>query len=218
MLYLGIDPSFTKTGLCLLDTTSKKIVVDFVSPSGTNDDYREIVRRMSSIRDGIDDIVGRHCCGGIDNMCAVIEEPLSSSMKASRLGMLSGFLIANMIPDQRLGNIYTVDPAYIAWLVRPYAKKHKIGNKKTASRVVANLIINYLGNEFGYSLSILNSKLDKKGNPKKRIMSHDEGEAFILVFTMMRHMGVFEDVTGLNKFLCNISNNFLNDPKIRLLK
>jgi len=210
MVYVGIDPSFTKTGVCILDTELKQIKFVSISPPETNATYKLTLDRSAYISLNIIkhlDIKKQHAI--------ILEEPLITSLKASSMGILSGVLAWSLIHMSNIDNMYSITPQYVSWLNSPIKKRNGI-SKKNASRLVGRAVLNFFIEELEYSVEIYNSKLIKTGKMKKRVISHDEYEALLLLTALLRHEGFMskEDMNHLYK----INTNFRKIPKAYMFK
>jgi Holliday junction resolvasome RuvABC endonuclease subunit len=209
MLYVGIDPSFSKTGVCYFDQEAKTITFNAISPDGTNDSYKAALDRSGQIVLEVLRQLSTH-----ENATCIIEEPLMSSFKASRLGILSGVVVWSLAFMPNIKYIWSVTPTYIARTNANIVKGQGI-NKKQASLFVALSILDYLGQE-GYKIDILNNKYNKDGSMKARKLSHDEAEALILTLLLMLETGVLEDKIIAKMY--EVNKNFLKRQTITLLK
>lgn len=208
MLFVGIDPSFSKTGVCYLDTEDKTIKFVAISPPGNNEDYKQALDRSAYIALNII----KHL--GLKKQCNIIfEEPLLSSQKASRLGILSGVLAWSLAFTPTVKKLSTISPAFVARFNKPVAKAKGL-DKKDASRFVAHEVINYLANKLNYEIEIYNDKINKDGSMKHRMLSHDEAEAFIMMLALMSNSGFFSKDELKDLILINQSfakkHNILN--------
>jgi hypothetical protein len=210
MLYVGIDPSFTKTGTCYLDTDKKTILFNAISPDGKNEDYIKTIERASYVSL---EIIKRLSIRG--QVKVILEEPLAMSMKASRLGILSGLLGLSLLLVPSIERIYTISPSYIARLNNPIAKRKGL-SKKVASQYVVEKILSYMQESMGYEIIIHNDKLNKDGSQKKRKLSHDEAESFILLLRMLDEENFIDK--DFKKELVSINRNFNKEQKLNLLK
>lgn len=197
MVYIGVDPSYTKTGVCCVDTTNKKIVFKSLSPKGTNKDYKEAVVRSEFVADSINEIINKY-----GRPKVIIEEPLNSSFKASRLGILSGVIVRSLTVNENVVEVLSIPPSYVYSINRPIIKEESL-NKKKASVALAKEIIKYFkGN--GYSIE---TDGGTKKNRKRAVISHDEAEAFIIACSIIEEKDIKE---SLNK----INIGFSSEPKI----
>lgn len=209
MVYFGVDPSFTKTGVCYIDVEQKKIVFNAISPPGTNESYQKALQRSGHIAlNLIQELDLAKPSYGI------IEEPLMSTFKASRLGILSGIVVWTLAFMPSIKKIYSLTPTYISRTNKEVIKREGI-NKKQASIHVVLGMLQVLQDE-GYSIEIKNDKYNKDGSEKVRKLSHDEAEAFILVFTLIQKLRAFEP--KLIEKLLNINQGLRLKANLMLLK
>jgi hypothetical protein len=187
MIYIGIDPSFTNTGVCYFDPDNKKIKFVGFKPKGTNDSYKDTLDRSAKVALTIlkqSDLT--------EDTTVIIEEPLMKSMKASSLGILSGVVIWTLAFMPNIVNIYSINPRYISSVNSDIRKSLKM-SKKDASRHVASEILSYLKEELDYSVEIYNDKTNKDGSTRQRVLSHDEAEAFIFVISLLIDLKFFNN-------------------------
>ena len=183
MLYLGIDPSFTNTGVCILDTESKHIKFLAVKPPGTNENYKATLDRSA--------YVALNILQHIDvkkESKVIIEEPLVTSMMASRLGILSAIVVWSLAFMPTIKKMYSVIPNYVSNLNKNIAKRLGMNKKKT-SQHVAHQVLDYFEKEKGYTVEIYNDIINKDGSVRKRVLSHDEAESLLILITLLRYDG-----------------------------
>jgi len=208
MLLCAIDPSFTKTGITVLDLSNKQIDFYTISPVGTNDNFLLTLNRASFIADKIEELI-------TSDTIVITEEPLFSSIKASSLGILAGILYSKLNSTEKIKELYSIKPSYVAHLNTPIAKKFKL-NKKQASLYVVNSIIDKL-REVGFTININNpDKLKKDGTEKVRKLSHDEAESFLILLVLLRYKGLIN--SDIDEFLFAINERFKNKQNIEKLK
>ena len=94
-----------------------------------------------------------------EDVTAIVEEPLMSSFKASRLGILSGVVVWSLAFMPNIKKLYSVTPTYIARTNANIAKSQKL-TKKQASLWVALEILDYMVSK-GWQVTILNNKYNK---------------------------------------------------------
>lgn len=209
MIYIGVDPSFTKTGVCYLNTRTKEIVFNAISPPGTNDTYKDTLDRSGLVAIGV--------LKNIDMMrdaVAIIEEPLVSSIKASSLGILSGIVAWSLAFMPSIKRVYSVSPTYISSMNRKIAKSNSL-NKKQASLYIVSALLE-LFSDYGYRIRILNDKYNKDGTMKARKLSHDEAEAFMLTLLLMLETNALED--EIRSKLSSINKEYAKKQTITKLK
>jgi hypothetical protein len=188
MIIAAVDPSFSRTGIALLDTDNKKLIFNFVSPPGTNTDYASTVARSAIIISGILATVKQY-----PHVTLIYEEPLLTSMKASGLGVLSGIIAMGMTAIPQVNPIYTVRPSAVSQINSILASKNKSMTKKQISLQVVRSFIEYLEQQ-GFSIEYLTDKKNKDGSFKTRKLTHDEAEAFYILVFMLRHLEASKDL------------------------
>lgn len=210
MIYAGVDPSFTKTGVCLLDTELKKIKFIAICPEGKNIDYKHTLDRSAFVAVSII----RHLDLNKDSI-VILEEPLLSSIKASSLGILSGVVAWSLSFIPSIKALYSIKPTYVAGLNRQLAKRLGL-TKKAASQYVASKVLEFLVETKGYDIELYTSIINKDGQPKKRSLSHDEAEAFLLLTALLQNKDFFT-IDDMNK-LASINIAFKKQISITKIK
>lgn len=210
MIYIGVDPSFTNTGVCYLDIDKKEIKFVAISPNGKNDHYVDILNRSANVALNII----RHSDLSKD-VSVVIEEPLMVSQRASSLGMLSGIITWTMAFMPSIKEIYSLNPRHISGM-NNHLKKRLGMTAKGVSRYLAAEILEYLVNEYNYSIDIYNDKTNKDGSMRKRVLSHDEAEAFLLLIALLIEKGFFNS-KDMSK-LASLNKKLKRKPNITLIK
>ena len=197
--FVGIDPSYSKTGVCRIDVEAKEIVFTSISPKGTNKTYADAVHRALYIADNIIKFVDAD-----SDISYVLEEPLVMSQMASRLGILSGVIITTLKKSIHPHNkIYTVNPVGITQLNSALANREKL-TKKQLSMKIATDILEYLESE-GFNIKITALKYNKDGSSRKRKLSHDEAEALLLTLLLIHKLECedfkkyWEEIYKINK-------------------
>jgi Holliday junction resolvasome RuvABC endonuclease subunit len=213
-LYIGIDPSYSKTGLAIISIGSKTSLnkIDFyaLSPSGVNATYADAVYRARSILIDILTYINE----SDDKVSVIMEEPLLSSIKASRLGILSGILVSGLLSEEKVESIYTIPPYYVASLNNKVAKDNSL-NKKQASLLIVGKILDKL-KEHGFSVVIHNDKFKKDGSVKPRQLSHDEAEAFLMLLVLLKSKNLIDD--NMMQALIELNPKFKKDQEIITIK
>lgn len=213
MLYIGIDPSLSKTGLCIVDTALKKIVFYAITPIKRLDTYTNRLLKSIEIADRVlESIIEKLNTpeGGV----LIYEEPLVTSRKSSALGTLSGVLGSTLYRNIDIP-IYTIGPNTVYSMNRTISKKTG-ENKKNTSRNVG-LEVLQLFKEDGYEVIIDNEgKTRANGKPRERVLTTDEAEAFIMVlYLMIKLNAVSNDIrAGINK----INRNLIGIYEINTLR
>lgn len=131
-----------------------------------------------------------------------------SSFKASSLGVLSGVLIASIINTELVNEIYTVNPNTIRQLNSAVSNKEKV-TKKQLSLKVANEILEYL-QSLGFKVVL------EKSEKRKRKLSHDEAEAFLLLLLLLNHEQYFSKEIWTK--IVSIHKGYNKNVKINKLK
>lgn len=182
MVYIGIDPSYTRTGVTYVDPETKNIVFVAVSPKGTNQTYSDAVLRAQYISETILLYFPDH------NKTVMLEEPLITSQMSSRLGILSGVIATTLRHSNKITDIYTINPNAVSNTNR----RVKGYTSKTRKSVSREQCLKYLEvfESFGYTTTIYSDKFNKDGSMKKRVLSTDEAESFIMSILLMRHLQV----------------------------
>lgn len=215
MVYAAIDPSYSRTGLCILHNDTFTFVP--ISPEGKNQSYSDEITRARIIatevysRLSFCKIYDLACDKQQDKATVVkllIEEPMISSFKASSLGVLSGVLIASIIDTELVNEIYTVNPNTIRQLNSAVSNKEKV-TKKQLSLKVANEILEYL-QSLGFKVVL------EKSEKRKRKLSHDEAEAFLLLLLLLNHEQYFSKEIWTK--IVSIHKGYNKNVKINKLK
>lgn len=209
MVYVGIDPSFTKTGVCYVDTEEKTVTFNAISPPGTNTNYKKSLDRSGYIVVTLIKELDMK-----KETYAVMEEPLMSTYKASRLGILSGIVAWTLAFMPNIKKIYSITPTYIARTNKNLVKVQGF-KKKQASQHVALGMLEILQKE-GWTFRILNDKYNKDGTMKQRKLSHDEAEAFILTFKLLQKMRALD--ASLIKKLLSVNTGLNTTVTLNLIK
>jgi len=179
--YISIDPSYSRTGVCVYVPSKKKFIFKAISPEGTNETYPKAILRADNIAEEVLKVLS-----GYNEVNVIIEEPMVTSLMASRLGILSGVLAKTLFSYSNVKQISTVNPNTLRSLNSALPEKVKKGlNPKELSRHTADNILDFL-TENNYTVEILNDKLKKDGTPKVRKVSHDELEAFLLLILLLK--------------------------------
>lgn len=209
MVYVGIDPSYSRTGVVYFDSSKKKITFKAISPEGSNETYLAAANRAAYIASSIvRDLSDK------EDVFIIFEEPLLNSIKASRLGLLSGILALSLVFTPSVRSIYTLTPSIVASMNRNIPNKEKLDKKKISSMVVESML-EYMGSK-GFKIEVLNDKFKKDGTMKERKMSHDEAEAFLILLHLLKELGELTDEIWLG--LMKIHKGLAKKYKINVLK
>lgn len=185
MVYIGIDPSYTKTGVSYIDLEDKFILFKAITPDGRNDTYVDMVKRAQEIADEITKITKN------EETKVILEEPLIISQKASSLGILSGVLATELMNNEDISLLKTIMPNAVANTNRGL----KEYTSKTRKKVSRQIVLKYLEvfEERGYKVVIYNDKTNQDGSMRSRVLSSDEAESFIMLIILLRDLNVLED-------------------------
>lgn len=187
MIYIGVDPSYTKTGVTFIDLENKNIYFNAISPPGRNDTYSDALIRALHISEKIKTTPPQYM---FKRKTIVIEEPLITSQMSSRLGILSGVVGSSLYMHCRLSvmDMYSLNPNAVSNTNR----RLRDYTPKTKKRVSKETALKYLDVfvESGFTYTIHNEIINKDGTMKKRQLSQDEAESFIMVIILMRYLGV----------------------------
>lgn len=183
--FLGIDPSYSKTGIALVNTINKEIKTVAISPPGTNKTYNDSIERAEYV---VNEILAHNYT---DDMNVIMEEPLLTSQMASRLGILSGIIATTLKNNNNITNIKTVAPNVVAATNR----KVKGYTSKTKKRISSEKAHEYLEVfiKHGYTVEVYNDKLKADGTPRARKMSPDEAESLIMVILLLKEYKYVSD-------------------------
>lgn len=158
MKYLiGLDPSFTRTGITIIDLTNKRIWFETAACKIGEKQFENVVHAAKSIVSQLKEIIFNYCKDDYD---LVMESPLPCSSMSSALYSLDTL-------------IYNEFESHIKKTYNPATLRSKIhGHKysKTDSQELANKYINILSKKMYTILSILGTK---------RKIPHDCCESFL---------------------------------------
>lgn len=210
MKYLALDPSFSKSGLCVFDVENKKVLFKPIVPPGKNATFKEAIGRST--------YVALEVLKELDlskTYKLILEEPMVSSMMASRLGLLSGVVTTTFLYIPHITHIYTINPITITSLNSAADNKAKL-NKKQLSLSIAMSILEHLEST-GYDVTLWTDKHTKDGSPKKRKLSHDEAESFLMVLLLLKQDNQLPYETWVEIYKIN-KGFYTKDIKINKLK
>lgn len=203
-VYIGIDPSYSKTGLTIWNESIKHIDFFYISPEGSNDTYKDKICRALYIYKKI----AYYAYEAKQNTYMIIEEPLITSMKSSALSILSGVLSSNLITNNIAKEIYTINPSVVSSVNKNVPGRTK-KNRKQISLQVALLIIDYLST-IGYTYTIHNDKTNKDGTMKQRKLTPDEAESFIMTILLLKSLNALSSETesGISKLQRGLNKTY----------
>lgn len=204
MIYVGIDPSYTKTGVSYVDLENREIYFNAISPEGTNANYNAMVQRALHIVDTILNVPQKFKDRA---KTIIIEEPLmASKTMSSSLGILSGVVGSKLFKNCEEDNtrMFSLNPSTVSNTNRKL-KGYTSRTRKKVSRDIARKYRDVFV-KHGFNYVIHNENLNKDGTMKKRVLSHDEAESFIMLIILLRHLGklpegIEEDIIKVNRGL-----------------
>lgn len=194
MVLVGLDPSFSRTGISVIDTNSKVIrITDVRNTIGKEKNFVNIFKCSLRVHKGIRDFIDEL---GIDLDYIVSEIPPPRAMFASGLYALDTSLFLDLIYRYpKLKGIYLLHPTYIAHLhgKKKYNKSESVDMAKKLFDIFTT---------YSYHISY-----DGR-------LSHDCAESFLFAVRLYVHMSedcsiddderILEDITGVSRgFLSN---------------
>lgn len=207
-MYIGIDPSLTKTGIAIIDIEKKKILLDYCSPKVEEEKilntYKKTVIKANQISRKILYMINNY---GNEKTNVIFEEPMLFSQKASVLGILSGVIINSLLNNEKTLNIYTLSPNAIYSLNRgSFVYNLKTDNKKTKSKLVVQDLLSIFKN-IGWSVDVLSN--NKK---KTRKISADEAEAFLMALLLakdeLNKVMIKNSILAIKDIIPNITHKY----------
>jgi hypothetical protein len=165
---VGLDPSFTRTGICVIDLIKKEISFFTASCKIGEKQFENVVHAAQSVVKQIKDIINDNCC--VDKCAIVMESPLPNSSMSAALYCLDSLL-------------YTEFESHVVKTYNPATLRSRIhGHKydKTDSVNLANKYLKIL-TDHGY---IINLKIGKA-----RKIAHDCCEAFLYIHLYLHDNG-----------------------------
>lgn len=165
---IGLDPSFSRTGICIIDTESKYIYFDTASCKIGEKQFENVVHAAQSVVSQLKAVFDNVC--GCDSISIVMESPLPMSSMSSALYSLDT-LIYHTFEDHIQ---HTYNPATL----RSRIHGHKYDKKD--SQTLTEKYLNILAKS-GY---IIKSEM---GTKKK--VCHDCGEAFLYCHLWLKDSG-----------------------------
>lgn len=129
---LFIDPSYTCTGLCLVDSKAKTLVFDGISRAETKKDlhhYYEAAKNLRGLLVSRLEDIHKMYPEGFD---VVMEAPFPGSYASSGLYMLQAYFLDALHSYSDYGmTFYSLSPSYISGQIkRENGKKDSIGIRK----------------------------------------------------------------------------------------
>lgn len=165
---IGLDPSFTRTGICAVDLINKEISFFTASCKIGEKQFENVVHAAKSIVKQIKDIIDDNYC--IDKCAIVMESPLPNSSMSAALYCLDSLL-------------YTEFESHIVKTYNPATLRSKIHGHKYDKKDSMNLADKYLKilTDNGYTINMMLGK--------SRKIPHDCCEAFLYSHTYLHDNG-----------------------------
>lgn len=154
---VGLDPSFTRTGITIIDLTNKRIWFESVSCKIGEKQFENIFHAAKSIVSQLKEIIFNYCKDDFD---LIMESPLPCSSMSAALYCLDSLIYNEFESHIRK----TYNPATL----RSRIHGHKYG--KSDSQELANKYINILSKKMYNILSAMGTK---------RKICHDCCESFL---------------------------------------
>lgn len=165
---IGFDPSFSRTGICIIDIENKYIYFDTASCKIGEKQFENVVHAAQSVVSQIKNILDNVC--GCDSISIVMESPLPMSSMSSALYSLDTLIYHTFEDHVR----HTYNPATL----RSRIHGHKYDKKD--SQTLTDKYLNILAKS-GY---IIKSEM---GTKKK--ICHDCCEAFLYCHLWLKDSG-----------------------------
>ena len=164
---VSLDPSFTRTGICIINLRSKEIFFETASCKIGEKQFENVVHAAQSIVNQLSSIINEHCGDDYD---LISESPLPMSSMSSALYSLGTL-------------IYTTFESHIVKTYNPATLRSKIHHHKYDKKDSLDLAEKYI--------KILSEKeyiiLSELGTKKK--ISHDCAESFLYIHLYLHDIG-----------------------------
>ena len=163
MLFAGLDPSYSRTGVSIYDTEKNYLKLDAVSKiESTDKTYQMMFKRMNLFSDRVLECL--YSEGDLDTL--ISEEPLPTSQFSSGLYALDS-IIFNKVINRGINKIYNLHPTYLKFVKE--AKK----SIKSESVILGKEIIKSLEDN-GIEIRQTSSRLN-----------NDTAESLIFLFRLL---------------------------------
>ena len=179
MNFLGLDPSFTRTGYSIIDTEKKIVWIRRASTNIDDKGYNSIWRASWTLTQ---EIVGSLDELGIILDSVIMEVPVAGQVFSGGLFMLGTHIIDTLSNKYQGMDYYTLYPNFVS--NRLHGKR---SYNKAESTVLAFKWIKELQN-MGYEII---SQKSSKNIPIKIV--HDEAESFLFLVKLMSLKGLIPE-------------------------
>lgn len=165
---VAIDPSYTRSGICVIDLINKEILFFTASCKIGEKQFENVVRAAQSVVKQIKEIINDNC--SVDKRAIVMETPLPNSSMSAALYCLDSLL-------------YTEFESHIVKTYNPATLRSRIHGHKYDKTDSVNLATKYLKilEDHGYTISM------KIGKARK--LPHDNAEAFLYAHLYLHDNG-----------------------------
>lgn len=175
MILLGVDPSFTRAGVTIVNTDTMEIIHDKIEgrmSKNFDNNFKESLDRCKRLS---------NLLKGYKVDYALSEHPFPGGISSPGLFMLDGMLMYTLYLMQT-ANLYIVHPSYLKHL---HGKNYE---KSDSIKLAKELKVIYL--KHGYSFN-------------KNKITHDESESFLFVTRLMVLLNInpslVSEIVKLNK-------------------
>ena len=181
MIIIGLDPSFTRTGIAILNTEKKKLILRTcgcaITSNGEKKDFKHVLNASLGVIHQIDEELKEiarddHYSWSYKDAFMVCEEPLPLSLMSAALYCLDSLLINYF---SNFFQIRTFNVSFLKHLKKQRGYDDKNGNGKKNSVALAGQYIDLLIKK-GWSIEY-NGKLFWQ--PCDEPLCHDCAEAFL---------------------------------------
>ena len=159
-MFIGLDISFRRTGIAVIDEHWKRIELTAVPGEVGDKSFQGIIRAVEIQSDLIMHVIRKHFVKDVpDELFIVIEEPVPNSQFSSGLFALVSKVVFDIKKEVPLKGIWMLNPTYIGHL-----HKTRVYNKSDSVRMAGSLM----------------NVLQQQGfNVQKGRYSHDEADALL---------------------------------------
>ena len=164
---IGLDPSYTRTGICIIDLENKTIVFETASEKIGEKQFENVVKAAKSIVNQLKEIFIKYCGNDYD---IVSENPLPCSSMSPALYALDSLIYREFEPHIKI----TYNPRTLA------SRIHGHKYSKTDSQDLAEKYLKTLSEKMYTILSVIGTK---------RKITNDNAEAFLYCHLYLKDLG-----------------------------